>query len=430
MLLTKMEVLQSARVGCTVVADCKNGDKLQGILKGVSEEYIELLLEKEQNTRLRWEEILVVSISDDFWEEPKEQEAYQWWKKQYNYASNSRFSLGVSYRELFDQIAELSGDPIMASLYKITNSKKLYMIDQKDEKRFQKSLDTYLKRMKVTDNEVSAARALIYLAAKDYSTGLKELVEIISDSEDPKKILPLICYYQDMSDGAGAFYWAGTCYDDQNMIDQNEGLWWNYLLQAVTFDYYDEVTYQLLDLYDSRPRLALESLAFLFFAKTDYYKGTLMYREARKDSPMSKAQFRMYLSSLQYGKMYGEHYSYYARYKKWVSVILDEDYDIYRTYNTDDGLCGFIYDYVPGQGYCKVVGLDLLSYFLHFDDCNVTDANNTKSIRAKLQREVCSMSPVEDELPVCIEFCRSGAVNSKRSYAVLRAELTSIANCM
>ena len=235
--------------------------------------------------------------------------------------------------------------------------------------------------------------------------------------------MPLVCYYQDMADGAGAFYWAGIYYEDLNMIYANEGLWWNYLLQTVTFDYYDGIIYQLLDLYDNRPQLAIESLAFLFFAKTDYYKGDLLYRESRKNPVMSKPQFRVYLNSLKYGSMYGEHYSYYARYDRWVSAILDND--MYTNYTTDSGLYGFIYDYVPGQGYCKVLGLDLLSYFMHFDDCNVTDANNTKSIRTKLQREICSMSPVEDELPVCVEFCRSGIVNSKRSYAVSRAELAA-----
>ena len=80
---------------------------------------------------------------------------------------------------------------------------------------------------------------------------------------------------------------------------------------------------------------------------------------------------------------------------------------------------------MPGQGYCKVLGIDLLSYFMHFDNCTIEDANNTKSIRNKLKKEICSMTAVEDELPVCIEFCRSGGIDSKKNYAITRAELAS-----
>lgn len=425
MLLTKVDILQSAMIDCIISVDCKNGKKIEGVIKSVSDIALELLIEKETIIRLLWDEILILTVPDDLTEK-NSKEAYQWWKQQQNIASKTKFSLTTCYRSLYDKIAQLSTNVQMLALFSAVNPKKILMLDSAESEKCMQLAGYLANQLKVSPIENLAIKSLIYLASKEYAVGIDRLIEDISYSDDPHRLLPLICFYQDMSDSAGAFYWASSYFEDINIVTENEknNLWWNYLLQAVTFEYYDELIPQLLHIYDISPKFALESLAFLFFARNDFYKGSLLYKEFKKQNVISKEQYNVHLYSLHYGRMYGEHYSYYARYKRWVSFILDEETYLYQSYDFDTGLNGFVYDYVPSQGYCKVVGLDLLSYFLHFDNCNIMDANNTKSIRSKLQKEICSMSSIEDELPVCIEFCRIGGLDLKRSYAIIRAELT------
>lgn len=424
MILTKMDVLQSAMIGCNVMVDLKNNSKISGKLKSLSDEFLEI----EDVTaiiKLCWKDVLILNIPNKL-EERNSREAYSWWKKQHNFAINYGYSLGNCYRNIFDKIAENTTNVFLATIFKTYNTKKLITIDYKEENEFLKIVDAILKRLNTSCNERNAARALIYLAAKDYAKGLDELIQAISNSEDPKRLLPLICYYQDMSDGAGAFYWASSYYENSILVfEEQDGLWWNYLLQVVSFDYYDDIVNQLLDIYEISPLFAVKSLGFLFFARNDMYKGTMMIEESTKENIITKEQFYTYLGLLQYGKLYGEHYSYYARYCKWISLILSDEEPLYKSFEQDVGIYGFIYDFVPRQGYCKVLGIDLLSYFMHFDNCTIEDANNTKSIRNKLQKEICSMSSVEDELPVCIEFCRLGGIDSKKNYAITRAELVS-----
>ena len=422
MLLTKVDILQSAMIDCIIVVDCKNGKKIEGVIKSVSDTTLKLLVEKENVISLLWDEILVLTISDDLTEK-NSKESYQWWKQQQNIASKTKFSLTTCYRSLYDKIAQLSTNVLMSALFSAVNPKRILMLDSAESEKCLHLAGHLANQLKVSPIENVAIKSLIYLASKEYAVGIDRLIDDISCSEDDHRLLPLICFYQDMSDSAGAFYWASSYFDEVNIIIENN-LWWNYLLQAVTFEYYDELIPQLLHIYDVSPKFAFQSLSFLFFARNDFYKGSLLYKESQKPNGISKEQYNVHLYSLQYGRMYGEHYSYYARYRRWVSLILDEETDLYQSYDLDTGLNGFVYDYVPSQGYCKVVGLDLLSYFLYFDNCNVMDANNTKSIRSKLQKEICSMSSIEDELPVCIEFCRIGGLDLKRSYAITRAELT------
>ena len=409
-------------IGNTVTVDCKNGKKIEGVISSISDIELRLFVGKDNSIQLFWDDVLILTAPDDLTEK-NSKEAYQWWKQQQNIALKSRFSLTTCYRALFDKIAKLSTNVMMTSLFSAANPKKLLLLNSSECEKCLQLEGHIAHQLKISPIENIASKSLIYLASKEYAVGLDELLDEISCSEDDDRLLPHICFYQDMADGAGAFYWASSYFDDRKKIFENN-LWWNYLLQTVSFEYYDEVIPQLLHIYDISPRFALQSLSFLFFARNDFYKGSLLFNESQKLNSISKEQYNIYLYSLHYGRMYGEHYSYYARYRRWVSLILDEEIDLYQSYNCDTGLNGFVYDYVPSQGYCKVVGLDLLSYFLHFDNCNVMDANNTKSIRSKLQKEICSMSSIEDELPVCIEFCRIGGFDLKRSYAITRAELT------
>ena len=426
MLLTKVDILQAAMIDCNITVDCKNGNKIDGIIKGLSDIAIEIENEQGKKSALSWNDILVISTSDDLTEK-NSKDAYQWWKQQQNIAVKTRFSLTTCYRSVFDNISRLSSNILISTLFSATNPKKLLLLDSSERKKGLQLANHLANQLKASQIEKIAMTALINLAAKEYATGLDQLIDDIAYLDDEHRLLPLICFYQDMSDSAGAFYWASSYFDNIKLITAND-LWWNYLLQAVSFEYYDELIPQLLHLYDVLPKFAIQSLSFLFFARNDFYKGSILYKESKNKDIISKEQYNVYLYSLHYGRMYGEHYSYYARYKRWVSLILDDDIDLYQSYNSDTGLNGFVYDFVPYQGYCKVVGLDLLSYFLHFDNCNIMDANNTKSIRSKLQKEICSMSPVEEELPVCIEFCRTGGIDSKRSYAITRAELAKNIN--
>lgn len=184
---------------------------------------------------------------------------------------------------------------------------------------FYKEIDPILNQIHATREERSTARALIYLAAKDYATGIQELVQEISTNNNDKCLLLIACFYQDMADGAAAFYWLGYYYDNPAYSGENQVLWWNYLLQSVAFNYYDDLIPQLLDLYDDSPTLAIKSLSFLYFAHNDHYKGVMLYKEALRSSiQLSKEQYYTFFSSLGYGTVNREHFSYYARYHRYI----------------------------------------------------------------------------------------------------------------
>ncbi len=426
MLIVKEDLLQSFMIYNDLTVSLSEGEEIKGRLRTVSDKYIELYVNGICQ-KVLWKDILSLDISNNSEFENIIDESLSWWKERRHFATDAKYSLGNCFRNLFDDIAERMTDSILIALFEAKNSKKLIYIDEKEKINYLRLLEPVLNQIKASEVERSAARALIYLAAKDYATGMKELAyKSLGDSTF--SLLPMICFYQDMKDGTAAFYWLSRYYNEPVHIQENDDLWWNYLLQTVSFDYYDDLIPQLLHLYNNSnsKAFAIRSLAFLFFACNDNYKGNFLYTEAnKKNSHMSKMQYSKFLISLRYGTSDGEYYTYYARYRRWLEMILDRQSPLYKSYERNDDIHGFVYEFIPGKGYCMVLGYDLLSYFLHFDDCAEVDANNTRSIKNRLQREICSFSPVHEELPVCLSFSRTDSMNTKKSYAIIRAELSA-----
>ena len=445
MIITKNELLSASGINnnqlfCLTMDD---GHVEKGKLCAVSKEHI-ILETNNQEKVFDWDRIVILELEkkaatkrSNYMNNASLRSWNEYMLEKSNMAFSVRYSLTTCYDDLFDKIADMAYDIRLSQLFRVKNSRKMYdVIDDAYKDRYFNILDSVINKIYLNDADPrmatakSVARGLVCLAAKDYACGVRELIELMQNYRD---LLPLVCFYHDLGDECGCFYWLSIYYDYvlqnasefKNSFDQENGLWWNYLSQAVSLNYYDRLIPQLLDLFDIDASQAIRSLSFVFYKANEYNKSiTLFYDQNKIGLVLLKDWYEKFFYSLGEGNLYNEHYSRYARYLKCLETIIDNQ--LYHSYaSANDIISGIVYEYVPSRGYCRVLGYDLLSYFLHFDDDSKPNGNSSFNIKKALNREICSLEPVENEFPVSVKFQRNENKYAKKSYDVFNAELTA-----
>lgn len=428
---TQKEYLALAGIGKTWIFYCENGSQMRGIMSGISDERITCRVDGQEKS-LNWGEIdLIRAELPPVLEDPSD---FKQWIKQIDCmvkgpAFRQIFNLSYCYRALFDRLGAYDTYPVLQDILRAKTQKmrrRLYIRDTWELQICLRELDRVLVLEHASREERAAARSLVYLIAKEYISALNELLPdaVSSDPAANRILLPLACFYHEIRDSAGAFFWLMRCFAQEAApVREDSPLWWGYLQYAVIHNYFPQVWEQIQRLYQSNVSLALRSMAFLFLQQGNRCKGELLYTASCHPSPcMSMGTLQSFYSALTHNAAAEEYSSRFYRYYLQANQILRDG--SYRPYEKDEHLQGYVCDFVDMRGFCLVLGLDLMTYFLHFDDGSSANDNFTPAIRKKLRQEINASHFIYEETPVRVSFTRSRMTGpEKRFYSITYAAL-------
>lgn len=228
MLVSKLKLLQSFKIYDHLTVTFVNGEKFNGILLTVSDKYIEIQsATNETRQYIPWTDILTLDFADKT-STYNSSDSYKWWNTKRINASNQPLSLATCFRNTFDQIASNVSNSILSAIFESRNGRTLLFIENREKLEFLNIIEPVLLQIHTSKEERTAARAFLYLAAKDYAGGMQELVQEMSINNTDDLLLVMACFYHDMADGAAAFYWLGFYFDKLSHCQKQDGLWWNF----------------------------------------------------------------------------------------------------------------------------------------------------------------------------------------------------------
>lgn len=450
-LFTAQEMIQAAGLNLRYRVYRTDGREYTGELVRLGREGLTLLTDSGEELDLRWED---VSGADQFRPDPAgvPDGEFQAWRKQQQRDLNAGEGFGLlplcqpvlRALDAYECPQPLKG---VLSIRERAQRKRFFFHDRGEMARCLEQLEDLLRLYRPPEGQSIALRAFIRLLGKDYAGALGELLPHMLNRE-VRYFLPAIGLYSDMGDGAATFFWAMELFGLLLGDPEGQGLgrllaqagpgavdvpggpvwtqcleqsayWWAYLRLAVAFDYYEKVLEHIELLYAFAPNLAIRSLAYLFSLKNDGYKSELLYRESRSfGQKLSLERLRTFYPSLSYHITMKDWGSFFYRYYLRMNEILKEG--LFRSYEDGVEMAGYVYEYVNQRDcYCRVLGLDLISYFLHFDNDPVTN-----EIRRQCRREMGTLQPVRQEQPIRVCFRSSREIlSTHKSYQISSAIL-------
>lgn len=442
----------------------------EGTLLAVDAEHLQIMFQGGRRT-IPISNILAVEFAENV--SQASQELLDAFKKEHQIGNRSRADFQVRYRELFDRLLLLNPSATLTSVLAATSKRKLLALSEGERCECREELSRLFNSLAqhdiaVTEEDRAAAAAYVNYAACSMPEGFTELLffALQNSPSASSYYLPLACFLDSLNDGAGSLFWQ-TQYYNQTIRDMNppemstadKDAWFQYLETAVVMDYLPDVSKQLEILYEKDPAFALESLIYLLLCRNHRSIAGIAYglwAELRSGldmttpnslckSAVTRERFLSFFPYLSESFFRHDHYSYYYRYQKSVQLILARLKDKARESGIpgDDiawcakalRLClqeedsgdsyGIIYDFVPHRGFCRVLGFDFLSYFLHFDEADVK-GNNSESLKKIVMARMCSAIPVEEETPVPIVFQKTLSRQRSRWNAITKSYVSSL----
>lgn len=345
-------------------------------------------------------------------------------------------SIPVQYAQTFSRFIPYSMNMDFIELFQQKRTKNVRKLDQKTKQAMLAELDLVCRRIgDLPQDEYLAARAFIHFAARDYTKGMQELLQVCLNAADQDSLyclLPLACYCADLRHRSLALYWLGKFFSYfPPMIDEKQeqlvdSVWVYYLKSAVAQNYFDELKPLLERLFQEYPKTALISVAYMYLLQHAYDMGRLLLGAARSELDMiTLDRFRMYCLHLSTSPFDEEHYGTFYRFRMRMDEILSKEHPLYTSYadGHNGDLMGFVYEYIPNSGYCRVLGFDTMIYFWHFDNSTYSGSNQTQYLIKTIENQMCSMQPVEDEQAVRIRFRAIDGQYANRGYAVTDVQI-------
>lgn len=431
--ITSGEMQQAAGLERLYCIYCKDGREYTGKLIALDRKGLTLLTDDGSESSFLWSKVSLAEQLDHVPPDVPDAEVQAWRKQQQkDLNAGDVFTLLSLCRPLFDRLAVYECPRRLKDILSIRSRRQLknyFFMDRSEMDICLEQLDALLRLSRQPEDQRIIARTFIFFLGKDFATALRELLPRVLNGETDC-FLPTICLYSDMGDGVAAFFWAMRYFDrllrTPEEMDatarlrwtqkhfENSPYWWAYLRQAVAFDYFERVLEHIELLYRSAPNLAVRSLAYLFSLKNDKYRGELLYRESQSfEQPLPLETLRTFYTSLSYHIFVKDWNSFFYRYYLRAEQIIHDKH--YCSYEDGMEMTGYIYEYVSQRDcYCRVLGLDLISYFLHLDN-----DPSTNEIRRKCHKEMGSLQSVRHELPVRIRFRSDREITAMRkSYQI------------
>jgi len=429
----KDEMIQAAGLNQNYCIYCVDGRECTGKLTALSCDGLTVSNDGNSIIDICWEDVVVAKQLTRVGTAVPDSEIQAWRKQQQRELNAGEvFSLLPLCKYLFSDLASYECPRQLKDILSIKNKSQLknyFFINRAEMALCLEQMDSLLRLSKHSAEQCAAARSFVFLLGKDFATALRELLPHVLNG-DVDFFLPTICLYSDMGDGAATFFWAMRYYDkilrtpnDERVATQllwtkqhfdDSPYWWAYLRQAVAFDYFEWVLNHIELLYSSAPNLAIRSLAYLFSLKNDRYKSEFLYRESYASGQLLSLEIlRTFYTSLSYNVSVKDWNSFFYRYYLRVEKIISEG--LYHSYEDGMEMKGYVYEYVSQREcYCRVVGLDLITYFLHLDN-----DPSTNEIRKQCRKEMGTLQTVRQELPVRIRFRSDREIMAiRKSYQV------------
>ena len=428
----KQALLRSAAIGEEVSIEILGGDSVTGTLEEISSKGVTIQTETDRRL-IPMDQILLLKRKRSGPVALK-QDAGRFFKQAKAVMNTQGLSIPVQYAETFERILPYSTNQALAALFQRRSTRGIPTMNQKTKLAVMAELELVFRRVGgLEQDEILAARAFVHFAARDYTHGLAELLKVClpaSNQDSLYCLLPLACYCADLRQQPLAHYWLShffryftpdTDENDRQLIDP---VWLYYLKCAVSRNCYDDLIPKLEALFREHPKTALHSVAFMYFLQNAFDMGQQLLCEAQSDVRMiTEDQFRTYCIPLSSSPFDEEHFGSFYRFRMRMNEILSSG--LYQSYtdNPNADLIGFVYEYIPDSGYCRVLGYDLMIYFWHFDRSLSAGGNQSQYLRNAIEEQMCSMQPVEDEKPVRIRFRATSGKYANQGYTITDVQL-------
>lgn len=405
-------IIDLQKVACinqSVTVIYRNGTKVQGILLGVLSDRIEL---RDHQTNL------VVSVPNgeidriDF--------------KTGNHRSTINHRVLNQFKHQRDKLADES-HITLAELFRSEIQAVIPLFSHKDIIRYLESelsgkaahfsfleYEWFLECFEKEREKLSAqklADAVIYtlllLRTRSIDKAYSYVLQQFKRMDYPSLALILIGLSRQMKNQMEALFWLDAYYRaiSADLITDNN-TWWYYLRTSCRYATFDKLYPVLMSLKSSNPCLAVDSIAYLLISVNS---GVLAESLLDIDPSFINEEIAGEVIDRNIVFLPVDSENNYRRFLRCITTIIKDNQ--ISTFDDDDDIGGYIFDYIPDRGFGFIIGLDLVVYFFRKE--SIISDNVTQRIKSN----ICSLSSVRDEELVWVTFKRS--TETKLSYCAV-----------
>ena len=398
------ELKKRAGIGSHISIKTHGDQNFSGKLYGVTAENIHFKDDLGMAETIPWDEISHLEIREPLpaYTIIDSAKLYDFMTRKNKIAAQAKLNLIDYYSAELSSLAKTI--PALSDFFGVKKIAALPFLSVDSRRKCVEEIETIAEKNIVTPEAVSVALTFVDFAAKDFASCAGRYISRIMD-DDFKDELPLAFLYNQMNDYNQCFFWLTQYFlraGEENIRDTS--LWWHYLQQAAMFASYEEIPRFLKTASQKNARLAIESLAYLFVLNGMRTQSSSLLTSIDNDEEASDI-CENYCRQLR-----SDPDNQYHRYLRCFKEIIGKR--LFVKYDQPEGICGFVYDFVPSRSYGNILGYDLLRYFFYSNEGNCSN-----SARNTIKKNICTLKPVAEEELVMVTFCRSS--EAKRTYEAL-----------
>jgi hypothetical protein len=318
-------------------------------------------------------------------------------------AAQAKLNLLDHYREELSLLAKKI--PALGGFFEVKHIRDIPFLSADTREKCIEEIEESAKNTSIPAEAITAALVLVDFAAKNFASCANRYVSRIL-SKNFKGELPLAFLYNQMNDANQCFFWLTQYFlRDRDENDRDNPLWWFYLQNAAACASFEEIPPMLKTVSQKNIRLAMESLAYLFVLNGSRTQAAFVLASLDIDAEEASEICENYCLQLR-----SDPDNQYHRYLRCFNEIIGRH--LLTKYEQSEGICGYVYDFVPARSYGNILGYDLLRYFFHSNEDNCSS-----SAISTIRKNICTLKTVAEEDLVMVTFRRSG--NAKRTYEAL-----------
>ena len=399
--------IKGALIGCHIQIQTDVPETISGVLYGVSKDEVSVTDRSGLSRTVRTDRIQSVQIGYDTSERAGiNRDALRKFQYRCNQAANSPDLTFVGYfEENLRHFLETCDDSVLCAYIKDELARRSALEPEI-------AYEDYLNRLDALgQNDVSSLlHMMLFFRLRRYSDAMPFLHDIFDNAltGDDRSALQWVCFSGQMKNDVSTFFWLSQYFKKSENPDIcKDPAWWYFLKHSVHFGDYEILPGLLLKVARWNPRVAIESIAYLFLMNNNTIQAMQVLHSLNEG--MSSADVKRTIE-LYANFFVTDKESFYQRYLRCLIEIAHSD--CLKTYSDSDAVSGYIYDYIPDKKFGFILGSDLLSYFFR------EESIESNRIRDEIKRNICSFKSVAEEELIQVEFTRTD--QAKRSYNAIQ----------
>lgn len=400
-ILSKNDLLANANIGKYVNFALKDNRTIGGVLLTVSSYRVDII---EDVTKLpktiSLESVEKIEIGREGSNSYSRDELRKFRNIRNQYADQPQMTFACCFRKSLERFVESCPDAFLCQYVRDE-------LDKKTGKLTDMLIEDYLMRLEACKNVpgYDLVRTMLLFLLKEFG---KAANLIYAGCEGMDSNLLRACFFAQMKDHVGTYFWL-----TQYLLTQEDGqfcrqhLWWYYLRRSVQFAAYEHVNDLLKKVAKTDLRVAIESMSYLLTINNSTLAALNMLGRLEEEMTTADAQ-----DIIDFGCSFlaSDTDGYYHRYVRCMLEIIGKEK--ITTYDGEDMVMGYVYDYIPDRKYGFIVGCDLLRYYFR------EESAESKRVIEETKKNICSLRISEQEDLVQVFFGRSK--DTKRGYAAVR----------